>query len=131
MLITLSDDALKWHPRLGIHAANVAPEFGVTETLALLNILEENSQQKLVDEFLSISFNSDSWKKWMLNDSKADDRQKAIIGGHYVFSTNEFKKIKKQAIFNLHQKGINLDSYLEDCIKKKHLKVFENFRLVK
>ena len=24
----LSDDALKWHPKLGIHAANVAPEFG-------------------------------------------------------------------------------------------------------
>ncbi|MEE3227837.1 MAG: class II D-tagatose-bisphosphate aldolase, non-catalytic subunit, partial [Chloroflexota bacterium] len=26
----LSDEALKWHPRLGIHSANVAPEFGVT-----------------------------------------------------------------------------------------------------
>ncbi len=36
----LSDDALKWHPRLGIHAANVAPEFGVTESLALVNILK-------------------------------------------------------------------------------------------
>ena len=24
-----SDEALQWHPRLGIHAANVAPEFGV------------------------------------------------------------------------------------------------------
>ena len=30
----LSDEALQWHPRFGIHAANVAPEFGVAETKA-------------------------------------------------------------------------------------------------
>ena len=35
----LSDEALKWHPRLGIHAANVAPEFSVVETQALVSIL--------------------------------------------------------------------------------------------
>ncbi|MFZ2412258.1 MAG: class II D-tagatose-bisphosphate aldolase, non-catalytic subunit, partial [Candidatus Methanoperedens sp.] len=28
----LSDEALAWHPKLGIHSANVAPEFGVAET---------------------------------------------------------------------------------------------------
>ena len=27
----LSDEVLSWHPRLGIHSANVAPEFGVAE----------------------------------------------------------------------------------------------------
>jgi len=100
----LSDDALKWHPRLGIHASNVAPEFGVTETLSLIKILEENDQQKLADEFLSISFQSNYWKKWMLNDSKADDRQKAIIGGHYIFGTNKFREIKKNAYLNLQKK---------------------------
>ena len=30
----LSTDSLKWQPRLGIHAANIAPEFGVAETKA-------------------------------------------------------------------------------------------------
>ena len=42
----LSDAALAMHPRLGIHAANVAPEFGVAETLAWLKIL---SEQGLMD----------------------------------------------------------------------------------
>ena len=30
----LSTDSLRWQPRLGIHAANIAPEFGVAETKA-------------------------------------------------------------------------------------------------
>ena len=32
----LSNHSLSLHPKLGIHAANVAPEFGVVETLHLL-----------------------------------------------------------------------------------------------
>ena len=47
----LSNEALSWHPRLGIHAANIAPEFGVTETRALLNILETNNLEYLAEEF--------------------------------------------------------------------------------
>ena len=54
----LSDDALKWHPRLGIHAANVAPEFGVTETRSLISILEKNNLNKLAEKFLELSFSS-------------------------------------------------------------------------
>ncbi len=127
----LSDDALKWHPRLGIHASNVAPEFGVTETLSFIKILEDNNQKKLADEFLSISFQSDYWRKWMLKDSKADDRQRAIIGGHYIFGTNKFKEIKKRATFDLLKKDIDLDSYLEDNIKKSIIRYLKNFRLIK
>ena len=40
---------MQWHPRLGIHAANVAPEFGVAETRALINILEKNNPFEGVD----------------------------------------------------------------------------------
>ena len=32
---------LSWHPKLGIHAANVAPEFGVVETKLFLKILQK------------------------------------------------------------------------------------------
>ena len=38
----LSDEALCWHPRLGIHAANIAPEFGVAESKEFVHCLEEN-----------------------------------------------------------------------------------------
>ena len=36
----LTDESLRWHPKIGIHAANVAPEFGVSETLSLIKILK-------------------------------------------------------------------------------------------
>ena len=54
----LSNEALSWHPRLGIHAANVAPEFGVTETRAFIKILERYSQQQIADEVLRIAYES-------------------------------------------------------------------------
>ena len=37
----LSNQSLSLHPKLGIHAANVAPEFGVVETKGLIEILKE------------------------------------------------------------------------------------------
>jgi hypothetical protein len=50
----LSDESLQWHPRFGIHAANVAPEFGVVETKALLALLEGNTLNDLSDRFSKI-----------------------------------------------------------------------------
>ena len=66
----LSDESLHWHPRLGIHASNVAPEFGVIETKNLLKILEENNLKPLSERFLELSFNSGKWKKWLLDISE-------------------------------------------------------------
>ena len=37
---------LKWHPRIGIHAVNVAPEFGITETRTLIDILKKSNLNK-------------------------------------------------------------------------------------
>ena len=34
------DEILQWHPLLGIHAANIAPEYGVEESLGLLSVME-------------------------------------------------------------------------------------------
>ena len=50
----LSDEGLQWHPRLGIHAANVAPEFGVAETKALVHVLESNGLANHAERFLKI-----------------------------------------------------------------------------
>ena len=36
----LSNESLYWHPKLGIPAANVAPEFGVTESITFLKLLK-------------------------------------------------------------------------------------------
>tara|TARA_B100000073_G_scaffold348470_1_gene367569 strand:- start:6706 stop:7869 length:1164 start_codon:yes stop_codon:yes gene_type:complete len=127
----LSDEALRWHPRLGIHASNVAPEFGVTETKSLVKLLEDNNLKNLAEEFLRISYQSNFWQKWMLSDSKADDRQKAIIGGHYVFGFKEIEELKKKASIELNKRDILLDDYLENMVKESILRYLKNFRIIK
>jgi len=126
----LSDEALKWHPRLGIHAANVAPEFGVVETQALVSIFESNGLNNLSEKFFELSFASKKWEKWMLKDSDSTDRDRSIIAGHYVFSNPKFQQIKKEAQSTLIKKGIDIDFELKEVIKKAILRYMLNFKLI-
>ena len=122
----LSTESLRWQPRLGIHAANIAPEFGVAETKAFVNILKQTGHIDLLDEFLEISYNSMKWKKWMLKDTDANDTDRAIIAGHYVFATSECMAIKKEA-----EKRINgLDEYLKNKVKTSIYRYMNAFNLV-
>jgi tagatose-1,6-bisphosphate aldolase non-catalytic subunit AgaZ/GatZ len=127
----LSDDALQWHPRLGIHAANVAPEFGVAETRALLAILENNGLHALADRFLQTAYDSNKWDKWMLKDTKATDRDRALIAGHYVFSQPECVELKAEAGAALARKSIDLEQHLKFEVKQSILRYLRNFRLVR
>lgn len=126
----LSDEALQWHPRMGIHAANVAPEFGVCESRALVNILSDYGLNDLVDKFLSLSYESKKWEKWMLPETKASDREKALIAGHYNFSEPKFLDLKMDVRKQLSSKGINLDEYLKNKIKECIFRYLKQFRLV-
>ena len=126
----LSNEALQWHPRLGIHAANVAPEFGVTETRALLSILESNGLSKLAEEFLQVSYASNKWEKWMVENSPASDIDRAIISGHYIFSKPECLELKAKASEKLASNGIDLNDYLKEQVKVAILRYLRNFRLV-
>ena len=121
----LSTDSLRWQPRLGIHAANIAPEFGVAETKAFIDILNECGQIDLVDEFLKISYESMKWKKWMLKNTHANDTDRAIIAGHYVFSSNEFIDLKAKAL----KKIDNLEVFLKNKVKESILRYMNAFSL--
>ena len=127
----LSDDALKWHPRLGIHAANVAPEFGVQESMALIKFLKEHGLNKYVERFLEISYNSDKWRKWMIPNTKATDEKKAIISGHYIFSNSSFLQLKDEILIELGDSSDELDAYLKLAIKNSISRYLNHFRLVK
>ena len=127
----LSDVALSWHPRLGIHAANVAPEFGVAETKAFLQIMEDNDLTSLADKFLELAYNSKKWDKWMLPNTTASDRERSIISGHYIFSTPECIELKKEVSQRLKSKRIELDAHLRNHVKKSILRYLHNFRLVR
>lgn len=127
----LSDEALQWHPRMGIHAANVAPEFGVAETRALVSLLEDNGLSTLADRFLSFAYDSKKWDKWMLRDTCATDRDRSIIAGHYVFSRPEVVDLKAEAGRKLAQKGIELEKCLKERVKQSIYRYLHNFRLVR
>jgi tagatose-1,6-bisphosphate aldolase non-catalytic subunit AgaZ/GatZ len=127
----LSDEALQWHPRLGIHAANVAPEFGVAESKALLGILEANGLDELAMRFLALAYESKKWDKWMLDGTTASDRDRSLIAGHYVFSTPECRELKAEAANLLARKQIDLEAYLKQQVKNSILRYLRSFRLVR
>ena len=123
----LKHEALRLFPKYKISAANVAPEFGVCETKSLINFLEKYNLPQFINEFLNISYNSNKWEKWLMPNSTLTNRDKAIIAGHYVFSTDEFlilkDKIQKQI------KNVNLDDYLKNKVKDCILTYLKLFRV--
>lgn len=127
----LSDESLQWHPRFGIHAANVAPEFGVAETKALLAALENNKLGTLAERFNKIVVDSHKWQKWLLPNSTASELEYVQIAGHYNFAHPEVIEIKKEASAFLKKKDIDLDGYLKTCVKDSIMRYLKNFKLVR
>ena len=84
----------------------------------------------LFERFLEISLGSKKWSKWMLPDTNATDRDRAIISGHYVFSRPEVVELKAEAASALQKKGIDLDLYLKNRVKTGIYRYLRNFRLV-
>ena len=125
----LSDHALRYHPKIGIHAINVAPEFGVIETKSIISWLEKNNLNDFKNKFLEISYNSKKWEKWMLPNSFTTKTDKAIISGHYVFSTPEFVELKNKILKTL-PNPTDFDDYLKNEIKKSILRYLENLNLI-
>jgi len=127
----LSDESLLWHPRLGIHAVNVAPEFGVVETRSLIKVLKDSNCKDLLEKFLSISFSSKKWEKWLIENSKTNDLEKSILAGHYVMSYPEVVELKKQANSRLKDKSVDIDKIIQSDIKKSIKRYMYYFRLIK
>ena len=125
----LTNDSLKQHPILGIHAINVAPEFGVIETKAILSWLENNHLDEFKDKFLEISYNSKKWEKWMMSNTTTTKNDKAIISGHYVFSTPEFINLKKEILKHTENPS-DFDNFLKNEIKKSILRYLKNLNMI-
>lgn len=125
----LSDESLKWHPLLGIHAVNVAPEFGVEETRKFIEILKYYNLKNQLNDFLHLSYSSKKWIKWLKPNSLCTDYQKSVMSGHYVFSHPTFKEIKINAQYILNKKGVKIDKILKNHVKKKILRYLKHFKI--
>jgi hypothetical protein len=107
----------------------VAPEFGVIETKAILSWLEKSNLNEFKEKFLEISYNSKKWEKWMLPNSFTTKSDKAIISGHYVFSSPDFISLKKEILQTIHNPD-DFDDYLKNEIKKSILRYLENLNII-
>jgi hypothetical protein len=125
----LSNEGLAWHPRLGIHAANIAPEFGVGQTRHTLRLCQEFGLHREAEEFLQLAYNSGKWEKWMLPNSRATDYDRAVIAGHYIYSTPEFTAIFERMRDGCAQHGVNLDASIRDALKLMMMRIMALFRL--
>ncbi|MFG3254690.1 class II D-tagatose-bisphosphate aldolase non-catalytic subunit [Streptomyces sp. NPDC048172] len=104
----------------GVDAFNVAPEFGVAETRALLRILDEMELPRAKETFLARAHDSGEWRKWMLDPTTATDAERAVIAGHYVFRTDEGRHVRDEAAHALRARGRPaLDALLQDAVAER------------
>jgi len=113
----LSDEALVWHRRYGIHAANVAPEFGVSETRALMQIASLTGYEEFITEFGNIVLGGRKWEKWMVPGSSANDLERIQIAGHYHFSDQRVVELIERLEEKARHKTIDLDAFLNDSVR--------------
>jgi hypothetical protein len=123
----LSDVGLAWHRRFGIHAANIAPEFGVVETSNLIKLAKQIKAEDLVDNLIEIVNLKGKWKKWMLENSKATEYEKMLIAGHYHFSEPWFLDWRNELELRLKNKSIDLNTELYASIRTSIERILLNF----
>ena len=82
------------------------------------------------EKFLNLAYNSRKWEKWITFNSSLNDRGKAILAGHYVFSTQECKELKAKASRSLIAKNLYLENQLKEAVKLSIKRYLVNFRLI-
>ena len=123
----MSDEALKWHPRFGIHAANVAPEFGYIETQTLINLAKMTSSDDLIENMIEKVNSLGKWKKWMLENSESNQFERMLIAGHYHFSENWHLEWRLELSKRLKTIDIDLNKYVYREVKKSINRYLECF----
>jgi hypothetical protein len=66
----------------------------------------------------------------MLKETRASDRDRAIIAGHYVFSRPEVLELKREAASALATRGVDLEQHLQKAVKASILRYLRHFRLL-
>ncbi|MFG1675417.1 hypothetical protein [Micromonospora sp. NPDC049282] len=114
----LRDAALRTMLDNGVTALNVAPEFGVTETRAYLDLLDILGLTRQREAFLELAYGSGAWRKWLGSPSAADDLQRAVLAGHYVFGTDRFRELKAEVESVCAARGLTVDGWLRSALER-------------
>jgi len=102
---------------IGLDSINIAPEFGVIETMTYLDEIKNESDFL---NFYNICLNSQKWKKWVGKDFIPEENKLELIKicGHYVLSDEIF-------INEIKYKFTNIDSKIKKNIQNKLKKLHE------
>jgi D-tagatose-1,6-bisphosphate aldolase subunit GatZ/KbaZ len=145
-------DVLKIHPDLEITGANVAPEFGLEETVALLKLakqedemLKGSSDMKpsgFISTIQKAALECGRWKKWLLKeDSHLTEKDiinmpekltdVTMVCGHYVFEQEDVKEARKKLYENVIALKITDDpeTKLIEAVKSSIMKYVDAFNL--
>ncbi len=131
----LSDKILLEHPVLGITAMNVAPEFGVVETRAYLELAKTEQRTVAADKCSDLTkvmtteaVKSERWRKWVVGDMTSASVDEVLkneqlsaeitdICGHYTYETPAVKAEITKMLKNLSDVGINGEDYVNYMLK--------------
>jgi len=126
----LSENSLRNMPKIGIHSANVAPEFAIEESKKLFSLIDSKNLKKYKDELIELCVDSNKWKKWTIDETKIDDYKKALLCCHYVYSDKNFLHIKEKICKDLKMTINDLDVILIEAIEKSINKYLKCFNLI-
>lgn len=145
----LRDELLYLHPVMGVTATNVAPEYGVAETAAYLELAKVEAflvargkaqSSGFVAALRDASVRCERWRKWMVgadaqksvDEVLADDAMTALItrtGGHYTFEELQVKTALEKMFETLRAAGLCPERSVVDCIKRSIGRYAECFQL--
>jgi hypothetical protein len=132
---------LLMHPIAGITAANVAPEFGVEETRALLKLGRQVDSSEFSELLERHVLTGDKWIKWLDREHAGIDvraviaepklrREIAEIAGHYYFNDPEIKDAKQALYAFAKRHGVeDPEKQIRNDIKKAIVKYINAFNL--
>ena len=109
----LTAESISKRFNLGLSAINIAPEFGQIETLCYLETIKDN---KILTELFEMCYLSGKWKKWVPEHFSPEENRKKLIKicCHYIFSTEDFKRIKP-----------DIDNHIKKSITKRLEELYE------
>ncbi len=131
----LSNTILLEHPVIGLDAMNVAPEFGLVETEALLELatteekfVKKEEQSNIRDILSRHAVEGQRWRKWMVGGKgkasveeimKSSEDVKLITSmcGHYTLEDAEVKAAVKKLNENIEKLGLEPTRYVIKKIK--------------
>ena len=112
----LSSNEIRMRLNAGVDSLNIAPELGVLETKAIMEILSE--REVLRERFIKICYDSGKWRKWVSEEPKKE--VVAEICGHYVFGSKEFDQIKQKL-----NEDFEVDNLVCSKIRKKLNEIYQ------